>query len=69
LMQAAGYYAEYWVRDDGVEMYGDYVMAACGFDVRPRGTIVETSLGTAICADTGTFSYTDPYQIDIAVNW
>lgn len=69
LMQAAGYYAEYWVRDDGVKMYGDYVMAACGFDVRPRGTIVETSLGTAICADTGTFSYTDPYQIDIAVNW
>ena len=69
LMQAAGYYAEYWVRDDGVKMYGDYVMAACGFDVRPRGTIVETSLGTAICADTGTFSYSDPYQIDIAVNW
>ncbi len=69
LMQAAGYYAEYWVRSDGVKMYGDYVMAACGFDVRPRGTIVETSLGTAICADTGTFSYTDPYQIDIAVDW
>ena len=69
LMQAAGFYAEYWVRDDGVKMYGDYVMAACGFTVRPRGTIVETSLGTAICADTGTFSYTDPYQIDIAVDW
>ena len=69
LCQAAGIYGEYWVRDDGVKMYGDYVMAACGFTVRPRGTIVETSLGTAICADTGTFSYEDPYQVDIAVNW
>lgn len=69
LMQAAGYNYEYWVRSDGVKMYGDYVMVACGFQVRPRGTIVESSLGTAICADTGTFSYTDPYQIDIAVDW
>ena len=69
LMQDAGYNYEYWVRSDGVKMYGDYVMAACGFQVRPRGTIVESSLGTAICADTGTFSYTDPYQIDIAVDW
>jgi hypothetical protein len=69
LMQAAGYDYEYWVRSDGVKMYGDYVMAACGFQVRPRGTIVESSLGTAICADTGTFSYTDPYQLDIAVDW
>ncbi|MDO5108993.1 MAG: hypothetical protein Q4D59_03570 [Erysipelotrichaceae bacterium] len=69
LMQAAGYNYNYWVRSDGVKMYGDYVMVACGFQVRPRGTIVESSLGTAICADTGTFSYTDPYQIDIAVDW
>ena len=69
IMQGAGYNYEYWVREDGVKMYGDYVMAACGFTVRPRGTIVETSLGTAICADTGTFSYSNPYQIDIAVSW
>ena len=69
IMQGAGYNYEYWVRDDGVKMYGDYVMAACGFTVRPRGTLVETSLGTAICADTGTFSYDNPYQIDIAVSW
>ena len=69
IMQNAGYNYEYWVRDDGVKMYGDYVMAACGFDVRPRGTLVQTSLGLAICADTGTFSYSNPYQIDIAVSW
>lgn len=69
IMQGAGYNYEYWVREDGVKMYGDYVMAACGFDVRPRGTLVETSLGTAICADTGGFAEENPYQIDIAVNW
>lgn len=69
IMKGAGYDYEYWVRDDGVKMYGDYVMAACGFSVRPRGTTVETSLGTAICADTGGFAYGNPMQIDIAVNW
>lgn len=69
IMQGAGYNYEYWVRDDGVKMYGDYVLAACGFTVRPRGSLVETSLGTAICADTGTFAYNNPYQIDIAVSW
>lgn len=65
----AGIEGEYWVRDDGVKMLGSYIMCACGFDVRPRGTIVETSLGTGICVDTGTFAYTDPYKIDIAVTW
>lgn len=69
LMQSAGYSYNYWVREDGVKMYGDYVMAACSFDIRPRGSIVETSLGTAICADTGTFAYTNPTQVDIAVDW
>ena len=69
IMQNAGYDYEYWVRSDGVKMYGDYVMAACSLDIRPRGSTVETSLGTAICADTGTFAYTNPTQVDIAVDW
>ena len=69
IMQGAGYNYQYWEREDGVKMYGDYVLAACAFSIRPRGTIVETSLGTAICADTGTFAYSNPYQVDIAVNW
>ena len=69
IAQGAGISGNYWVRSDGVKMYGDYVICACGFTVRPRGTIVETSLGTGICLDTGGFAENDPYQIDIAVNW
>ncbi len=69
IAQAAGIQGNYWERADGAKMYGDYIICACGFDVRPRGTIVETSLGAGICLDTGTFAYTDPYQIDLAVTW
>ena len=69
IAQAAGIYGDYWVRSDGVKMYGSYIMCACGFSVRPRGTLVETSLGTGICLDTGGFAENDPYQIDIAVTW
>jgi hypothetical protein len=64
-----GIEGEYWVREDGAKMYGSYVICACGFDVRPRGTVIETSLGPGICLDTGGFAYTDPYQVDIATNW
>lgn len=69
IAQSAGINGNYWVRDDGVKMYGDYVICACGFTVRPRGTIIETSLGPGICLDTGGFAQNDPYQVDIAVNW
>lgn len=69
IMQGLGYNYEYWVRDDGVKMYGDYVMVAADLDLRPRGSIYETSLGYGIVCDTGSFAYSDPYQTDIAVNW
>ncbi len=69
ILQGMGINGEYWVRSDGVKMYGDYVMAACAFDIRPRGSTVETSLGTAICADTGGFAANNPTQVDIAVDW
>lgn len=59
----------YWVRDDGVKMFGDYVMVAADLSIRPKGTILETSLGTAIVCDTGTFAQTNHMQVDIAVNW
>ena len=68
-MHEQGYEGEFWVRDDGVKMLGDYVMCAACFDVHPLGSLVETSLGTAIVCDTGTFIYDNPYQIDIAVRW
>lgn len=69
LMNSCGYYYNYWVREDGCKMFGDYIMCAASFDIRPRGSLVETSLGTAIVCDTGTFAYSNPYQIDIATTW
>ena len=60
---------QYWVRDDGVKMFGKYVMVAANLKTRPKGTILETSLGWGIVVDTGTFVETYPDGIDIAVNW
>lgn len=59
----------YWVREDGVKMLGDYVMVAADLETRPRGTILETSLGMAIVCDTGEFARSNPTQLDIAVEW
>ena len=59
----------YWVREDGCKMFGDYIMVAAGPDVRPRGYLVQTSLGMGIVVDTGGFAYNDPYQLDIATTW
>ena len=59
----------YCVRDDGVKMFGSYVMCACNLSVHPRGSVVETSLGTGICVDTGGFAKHNPTQIDIATSW
>lgn len=72
IMRELGYTEEeypYWIRDDGVKMLGDYVMCAADFSIRPRGTILETSLGTAIVVDTGSFARYDSTMLDICVNW
>ena len=69
LMNHLGYTYEeypYWIREDGVKMFGNYVMAAADLSIFPKGTIVESSLGTAMIVDTGDL---EPYQLDIAVNW
>ncbi len=68
-IQSQGISGEYWVREDGVKMYGNYVICACGYSVHPKYSTVQTSLGIGICADTGGFANSDPYQIDIATNW
>ena len=60
---------EYWIRDDGVKMLGDYIMVAANLDVHPRGTLVETSLGIGVVVDTGGFAGFNAQQLDIAVNW
>lgn len=66
-----GIEGDYWVREDGVKMIGDNILAACDISgaVHNRYDLVSTSLGTAICADTGTFALSDPTQIDIATAW
>lgn len=69
IMRSLGNTDEYWVRDDGVKMLGDYVMVAANLDVHPRGSLVETSLGMGIVCDTGSFASGNPNQLDIAVNW
>lgn len=69
IMRNMGYSEEYWVRDDGCKMLGDYIMVAANLSLRPRGSIVETSLGKAIVCDTGGFAKHNPTQIDIATTW
>lgn len=70
IMYEGGYTEyEYWIREDGVKMFGQYIMCAADLELHPRGTIVETSLGMAMVCDTGTFVSEDPYRIDIAVTW
>ncbi len=68
-MHAMGFAGEYWVRSDGVKMFGNYIMCAANLSVHPRGSLVECSLGTCIVCDTGDFSYANPTMLDIAVNW
>ena len=69
IMRSMGYTGEYWVREDGCKMLGEYIMVAANLNPRPRGSIVETSLGDAIVCDTGGFAKRNPTQIDIAVTW
>ena len=59
--RAMGIEGEYWVRGDGVKMYGDYVIVAAQMS---KGTIIQTSLGTGIVLD-----YCPANSIDIATNW
>lgn len=61
--------SEYWVRNDGVKMFGEYIMVAANLSVYPRGTVVETSLGTGIVCDTGAFARSSSITFDIATAW
>lgn len=65
-MHDLGYEGDYWVRDDGVKMFGDYVMVAAEYDQYPKGSIVDTSLGTGMVCDTGEGGWN---WFDIAVDW
>lgn len=56
----------YWVREDGVKMYGFWVIVAAHPSVT-RYTFVETSLGQGVVLDNHTVN--DPNLYDIATNW
>ena len=56
----------YWIREDGCKMLGPYIMVAANFNHFPRGSVVECSLGWALCVDTGHLGYN---QLDLATNW
>lgn len=59
----------YHVREDGVKMLGNYVMVAADLSLRPRGSLIMTSVGVGIVCDTGSFAYSNHTQLDIATNW
>ena len=65
-MHDLGYQGDYWVRSDGVKMFGDYVMVAAEYDQYPKGSVVETSLGLGLVCDTGEGGYD---WFDIATAW
>lgn len=72
IMRNKGYSSSkysYWIRDDGAKMLGKYVIIAANLKLRPKGTLVKTSLGVGIVCDTGGFARRNPTGIDIAVNW
>lgn len=70
LARSIGIGGTYWVRADGCKMLGNYIMVATDVHRWPKGTILETSLGTAMVVDhCGSASRYSGRWIDIAVNW
>lgn len=65
-MHSLGYDYEYWIREDGVKMFGPYVMVAADYGWLPKGSVTECSLGMAMVCDTGEGGYN---WMDIAVTW
>ena len=69
-MKDLGIDYEYWVRSDGVKMYGDYVIVATDTFHYPKGTIIETSLGLGmVCDHCESAAMSSGLWIDIAVTW
>ena len=69
-LREKGFEGDYWIREDGAKMFGDYIMVAADWDIYPYGSIVDTSLGKGIVADTGDFAHNGSgVTFDIATNW
>lgn len=70
MMHSRGYNGDYWVRDDGAKMLGQYVMVAANLSIHPRGSVVPTTLGYGIVCDTGGFAHNGSgVALDVATNW
>ncbi|MBQ3281104.1 MAG: hypothetical protein IJH41_01735 [Eubacterium sp.] len=72
VMRRMGYSEEeypYEVRSDGVKTLGGLVMVAANLKLRPRGSLIETSVGPGIVVDTGGFASRNARQLDICVAW
>ena len=55
----------FYIRNDGVKMFGDFVIVAADLNKYPRGSVVYTTLGQGMVLDTGE----DLDVFDIAVIW
>lgn len=64
-----GIEGEYWETDEGLKMYGYFIICAADWDVHPYGSIVLTSHGPGKVLDTGAFKESNPTQVDIATCW
>ena len=64
--QNMGIPADYWVREDGVKMFGPWVIVAA-HQSKIRYTRLQTSLGEGIILDYHTTD--DPDLYDIATDW
>lgn len=64
--EALGMNSQYWIREDGVKMYGPWVICAA-HPSAIRYTRIDTSLGRGIILDT--HEVDDPDLIDIATDW
>lgn len=69
ILKNHGCKGKYWVRSDGMKMFGKYIIVAANQKLRPVGTIVRTSRGLGIVGDTGTFARYNKRQLDLAVAW
>lgn len=69
IAKSKGIKGEYWETDDGLKMYGYFIICAADWKVHPYGSIVLTSLGPGKVLDTGAFKESNPTQVDIATCW
>lgn len=59
----------YWVRDDGVQMFGEYVVVAADPSIYYYGDLIPTSLGMGMVCDLGGVGEEWYEYVDIGTIW